>query len=106
MTAAAAVAIGLLAVGVGVAWVGAAGLLASRSAFDRLHAVGPVNVLGPVCVAGAVVVAEGASASAIKAVLVAVALLTVGPILTHATARAARFRAEGSLGATPEEAGR
>lgn len=106
MTAAAWIATILLAIAVGVVWVCAAGLLVARDAFDRLHCVGPVTVLGSCCVAGAIVVAEGASPSAIKAVLVGLSLLAVGPILTHATARAARFRGEGGLGIKHEEAGR
>ncbi|HWE37913.1 MAG TPA: monovalent cation/H(+) antiporter subunit G [Isosphaeraceae bacterium] len=106
MTSATVIAAALLAIAVGVVWACAVGLLAARDAFDRLHCVGPVTVLGPIAVAGAVVVAEGPSASALKAILIGLSLLAVGPILTHATARAVRFRAAGGLKAHDAEAGR
>ena len=42
--------------------------------------------------AAAIVVNEGFSSAGVKAILVALALLVTNPVLTHATARAARIR--------------
>lgn len=70
----------------------AVGIVVMRSPFDRLHYLAPATTLGPFALAIAVLVAECEGQAKIKAVLVAVVLLTTGPILTHATARAAWTR--------------
>jgi monovalent cation/proton antiporter MnhG/PhaG subunit len=88
---------GLLAVAVAVEWLCCAGMLAMKNPYDRLHAIAPANILAPIFVAGAVLVSEGFSQAGIKAVLVAVALILTGPIVGHATARAARIREKGAL---------
>jgi len=85
----------LLAVGVGVAVAATAGVLLMRNPLDRLHYVTPVSVVSAVVLAVAVVVKESFDARGLKAILVAVTLLFLGPVLTQATARAARVDEHG-----------
>ena len=96
----------LLAVGVGSALLSALGLLVSRDAFDQLHFTGPATVISPVAIAAAVLVEEPLSSAGIKAVLIAVVMLGTGPVLVHATARAARVRERGRWVVHSEEAER
>jgi monovalent cation/proton antiporter MnhG/PhaG subunit len=85
----------LLGVGVGSALLSALGLLATRDAYDQLHFTGPATVIAPVAVAAAVLVEEPLSSAGIKSVLIALIMLGTGPVLIHATARAARIRDRG-----------
>ena len=93
----------LLALGVASALMGAVGLMASRNPYDQLHFTGPATVIGPMAIAAAVLVEEPLSSAGIKAVLVAVIMIGTGPILLHATARAARIRERGRWVVLPEE---
>ena len=93
----------LLAAAVAVQWLCCLGVLRMRGAYNRLHFLGPASLLGPGLIAGAVLV-DGASAEgSVKAVLLAVILLTMGPVVSHALARAARVRETGSTAATAAE---
>lgn len=96
------VAAGLLVLGVLVELLCAMGVLVMRTPFNRLHYLAPATTLGPLAIALAVLVAETEAQAKIKSVLVAVVLLATGPILTHATARAAWVRLQ--LRHEPEEA--
>jgi monovalent cation/proton antiporter MnhG/PhaG subunit len=82
----------LLVLGVGVELACCVGVLAMRDAYDRLHYTAPATTIGPLAIAAAIVLRESFSAAGIKALLVALALLVTNPVLTHATARAARIR--------------
>ena len=93
----------LLALGVATALMSALGLLASRDPYDQLHFTGPATVISPVALAAAVLVEEPLSSAGIKAVLVALIMIATGPILLHATARAARVRERGRWVVLPEE---
>ena len=93
----------LLAVGVASALMSALGLLATKDPYDQLHFTGPATVIAPVAIAAAVLVEEPLSSAGIKAVLVALIMLASGPILIHATARAARVRERGRWVVLPEE---
>lgn len=93
----------LLALGVASALLGALGLLATRNPYDQLHFTGPATVIGPVAIATAVLVEEPLSSAGIKAVLVGLILLGTGPVLVHATARAARVRERGRWVVLAEE---
>ena len=93
----------LLALGVASALMGALGLVASRNPYDQLHFTGPATVIGPVAIAAAVLVEEPLSSAGIKAVLVALIMVATGPILLHATARAARIRERGRWVVSREE---
>ena len=85
----------LLALGVASALMGSLGILVARDPYDQLHFTGPATVIGPVAIAAAVLVEEPLSSAGIKAVLIALIMLGTGPILLHATARAARVRERG-----------
>lgn len=65
-----------------------AGLLA-RDVFDSLHFLGPATVFAPWLVAIAVIVKFSSTESAIKVILLALAFILSGPVLTHATAKTA-----------------
>jgi multicomponent Na+:H+ antiporter subunit G len=93
----------LLALGVGSALMSAIGLVATRSAYDQLHFTGPATVISPIAIAAAVLVEEPLSSAGIKAVLVALFMVGTGPVLIHATARAARIRERGRWVVLPEE---
>jgi multicomponent Na+:H+ antiporter subunit G len=72
-----------------------AGLVAAKSGWDKLHYTSPAAVVAPVAIAAAVLVETPLSSAGAKAVLVAVVLVLTGPVLVHATARAARIREHG-----------
>jgi len=93
----------LLALGVASALLGAVGILATRDPYDQLHFTGPATVIGPIAIAAAVLVEEPLSSAGIKAVLVAIVMVSTGPILLHATARAARIREHGRWVISREE---
>jgi multisubunit Na+/H+ antiporter MnhG subunit len=93
----------LVAIGVGSALLSAAGLLAARDPYDQLHFTGPATVISPVAVAAAVLVEEPLSSAGVKSVLVAIIMLGTGPVLIHATARAARVRERGRWVVLSEE---
>jgi len=93
----------LLAVAVASALLGGLGLLATSNPYDQLHFTGPATVIGPVAIAAAVLVDEPLSSAGIKSVLVALVMLGTGPVLVHATARAARVRERGRWVVRPEE---
>jgi multicomponent Na+:H+ antiporter subunit G len=93
----------LLTVGVASALLGALGLLATKNPYDQLHFTGPATVISPVAIAAAVLVEEPLSSAGIKSVLVALVMLGTGPVLVHATARAARIRERGRWVVRPEE---
>ena len=93
----------LLAIGVASALMGSLGILATRNPYDQLHFTGPATVIGPVAIAAAVLVEEPLSSAGIKAVLIALIMVATGPILLHATARAARIRERGRWVLLPKE---
>ena len=82
----------LLVLGVGVELACCVGVLVMRDAYDRLHYTAPATTVGALAIAAAIVLQESLSAAGVKALLVALALLVTNPVLTHATARAARIR--------------
>jgi monovalent cation/proton antiporter MnhG/PhaG subunit len=93
----------LLGVGVAAALMSCLGVLLMRNALDRLHFTAPASTVTPVLFAVAVLVEEPLSSAGVKAVLVALLVLVTTPVLTHATARAARVREHGQWKVLPEE---
>ena len=93
----------LLGVGVASVLLSCLGVLVMRDALDRLHFTAPADTIAPVVVAVAVLVEEPLSSAGIKAVLVAVLIVVTTPVLSHATARAARIREHGRWRMLPRE---
>jgi monovalent cation/proton antiporter MnhG/PhaG subunit len=87
-----AVAAVILGVGVAATLLSCIGVLVMPNVFDRLHYTAPASTLGAFAIAVSIVVQEGWAAASVKAMLVFVLLVTTNPVLTHATARAARIR--------------
>jgi multicomponent Na+:H+ antiporter subunit G len=86
----------LVSVAVLVCVLSCIGVFFARDAYDSLHFTGPASVLSPGLIAIAVVIEEGIGSQAgIKSIVVALLLLILNPVLSHATARAARIRQAG-----------
>jgi monovalent cation/proton antiporter MnhG/PhaG subunit len=85
----------LLAIAVAAVLLSAAGVLLSRNVYQRLHYLAPAGTVGAAAVAAAIIVQEGLDQAGIKAVVTAALLFVINPILTHATARAARVHERG-----------
>jgi len=93
----------LLGVGGATALMSSLGVLLMRDALDRLHFTAPASTVSPVVFAAAVLVEEPLSSAAVKAIIVALVIIVTTPVLTHATARAARVREHGRWKVQPEE---
>jgi monovalent cation/proton antiporter MnhG/PhaG subunit len=93
----------LLWAGIVAVVTGSLGILFARTVFDRLHYAGLVSSVGTVGVAAAVAIHEGWSQAGIKCALIGLLILFANPVLTHATARAARVRRYGKLMPEPQE---
>ncbi|MDP9234213.1 MAG: monovalent cation/H(+) antiporter subunit G [Actinomycetota bacterium] len=78
--------------GVAVELMCCIGVLVMRQFYNRLHYLGPASTLGAFLIGAALVVQNALKQQGVKSILVVVLLVTVGPVLTHATARAARIR--------------
>src|SRR5947208_3308419 len=84
-----------LILGVALVLVSCLGVMVFDVAHDRLHFGSPA-VLGGTFIAVAVVVKESFSIVGDKAILIAVFLLVVTPMVTHAVGRAARTARRGT----------
>ncbi len=93
----------LLAVGSFVAVVGSVGVLAARTFYDRLHYLGMTTVAA-LPLGLAVAIGEPSAGGVAKALLVTAVVVAVGPVLTHAIARAELNRQQ-KAGAAPRDAG-
>jgi monovalent cation/proton antiporter MnhG/PhaG subunit len=88
----------LLGVGVLTMLAGVLGLLIAADVYDRLHFIGPGSLIAPPAFALAVVLDEGPlSQAGLKSTVTALELVGLGPVLVHATARAAYVRERGEL---------
>jgi monovalent cation/proton antiporter MnhG/PhaG subunit len=88
----------LLWAGVALLLLCAAGVLAMRSAYDRLHYAGAAS-WGVLLIALAILVRESWSLIGDKALAIAFLLAICSPALAHATARAGRIRERGAWNA-------
>lgn len=77
------------------------GVIFVRNLYQRLHFVTPAAVLGPLLVGMAVVVKETFNIRGLQTIATVAAMVVLGPILTHATARAARVREKGDWRLSP-----
>lgn len=93
----------LLFTGVGITLACCVGIWVMPDTYDQLHFAGPATSVAPIAVACAVIIEESLSQSGVKAVLAAAVVGVIGPVLTHATGRAARIREHGHFVALPEE---
>ena len=82
----------LVGLGVGTELLCCVGLVVMRDVYDRLHYVMAATTVPPFLVAAAVIVEEDWTQPGINALVVAVALFVLNPVLAHATARVARSR--------------
>ena len=85
----------LLGLGVFASALTAYGVLVARNFYQRLHAMGIAATVGVTAIVAAIVVRESLSQAGIKAILTGLVLLFMNPILTHATALAARIHERG-----------
>lgn len=81
-----------LAVGIAAVLLSCIGVLVMPNVFDKLHLTAPATTIGALAIALAIVVKEGWDPSSLKAMIVFILLFVTNPVLTHATARAARIR--------------
>ncbi len=72
-----------------------AGVLVMRDAYQKLHYVTPMAMVAPVLVGLAVLIQSGFTEDSAQTWLALVFVLAGGPVLAHATIRAARIRADG-----------
>lgn len=91
----------LLAIGMASFLVTAVGLLLIHDLYERIHYLSPGGIVGVLAIVAAIVVHESLSQAGVKAILIGVALFWMNPVLSHATARAARVRELGHW--TPDE---
>jgi multicomponent Na+:H+ antiporter subunit G len=68
------------------------GLVVMRNVYDRLHYAMAASAVPPFLIAAAVLLEEDWTQPGINALVIAVVLFVIGPVLAHATARAARAR--------------
>jgi multisubunit Na+/H+ antiporter MnhG subunit len=92
----------LLLLGVGIQVIACLGVLTMRGPYDRLHFAGAAS-LGAPFTALAILAREGFSIIANKALLVALLLSVMSPVLVHVTARAIRICERGDWEIEPED---
>jgi monovalent cation/proton antiporter MnhG/PhaG subunit len=80
----------LLAAGVAAELLCCLGVLVMRTTYDRLHYTAAGTTVGPFCILAAVLVREGFGQVGLDALAAVVILFLAGPLVIHATARAAR----------------
>ena len=79
-----------LGLGVGCQIVCCLGVLVMRNVFDRLHYAAAGTTLGPFLIGGAVLIRESVSSGGLETIATVAFLFLLNPVLTIATARAAR----------------
>jgi len=82
----------LVGLGVATALFSTIGVLVMKDINDKLHYLAPPATVSIALIAVAIALQEGASQATVKAVLCAFVIFITNPVLTHATARAARIR--------------
>jgi monovalent cation/proton antiporter MnhG/PhaG subunit len=95
--------VGLLAVGILGCFCTSFGLLLFHDLYQQIHFLAPASLIGATAIPTAVVVHEGFSQAGTKAILIAILLSLANPVLSHATARAARIRRKRQWPPTEDE---
>lgn len=85
----------LLALAVLLVLASSLGVLLMRDVYQKLHFLTPMATLAPVLVALAVLAQEGYSENTVQTWLTLFFLVVAGPVVSHATIRAARIRDTG-----------
>jgi multisubunit Na+/H+ antiporter MnhG subunit len=80
----------LLAAGVIAELLCCVGVAVMRTTFDRLHYSAAGTTVGPFCILAALLVREGFGQVGLSGIAVVALLFVTGPLVVHATARAAR----------------
>ena len=93
----------LLIIGVAGFAITSIGLVISDDVYDQIHFLAPGSLAGSPAIPAAVLLHEGLSQAGAKALLIGVLLFISNPVLSHATARAARIRRKNQLAPAPEE---
>jgi multisubunit Na+/H+ antiporter MnhG subunit len=93
----------ILATAVAVVFASAAGLVAMRDTYQKLHYVAPIALIAPFLLGVAVLVRSGWTENSALTWLALLFVGIAGPFLSHATIRAARVRQTGDW-RTPGEA--
>ena len=83
--------------------ISALGLLVMRTAADRLHYTSAAFTVGPFCVLVAVLLREGMTTAGYDTIATVGLMFLAGPVVVHATARAARRLELGHTRPRPEE---
>ena len=91
----------LLGIAAASAVLSALGVLLAPDVYQRLQFMNPAGSVGAAAVAAAILVRESVSQAGSKVILTALVIFFMNPILTHATARAARIREHGRWQAQP-----
>jgi multisubunit Na+/H+ antiporter MnhG subunit len=97
------VALVLLGVAVLAVLVAVLGLVAMRDVNQMLHFPALVSDVAGPCVAVAVALDGGDLQAVLKGAIIAAVLFAMNAVLTHATARAARFRGLGRVRVEPKD---
>ena len=85
----------LLGLAVVVVLASSVGILVMRDACQKLHYVTPAALVAPIVVGLAVLAQSGLTQDTAETVLALIFIVIAGPVLSHATIRAARIRATG-----------
>ena len=80
----------LLAAGVTAELLCCLGVVVMRTTFDRLHYAAAGTTVGPFCILAALLLREGLGQVGLDGIAVMLLLFLIGPLVIHATARAAR----------------
>ena len=92
MTVTGVISVILLVAGLAVVVCSCAGMAVLDDPLDRMHLTAPAAMLGSTGICASVVVREGLSASGLAAIGVAVILIVVNPLASHAVGRAIAIR--------------
>lgn len=98
-----ALVIALLVIGVLAFALTAVGVYLFREVYDQIHFLSPGSLIGAFAIPAAVLLKEGFNQLGVKSIAVGLLLLLANPVLTHATARAARVRRKQQWMPTPKE---
>ena len=93
----------LLVLGVGAQIVCTLGVVLMRNVYDRLHYAAAGTTVGPILIGTAVLIRETISAGGLATMVTMAFVFLLGPVLTIATARAARRRDFGDVAVRPGE---